>query len=176
MPDRTPQGIISGVRVLVDGNNVMHALRKLGVDAGRAALTRLLGDFSVRTGLPAAVVFDGHAPRGPLAEQLADPRVSVRYGESRPADDVLGELIAAHTAPRRLTVVSSDRAVQRLGRRRRCRIEEAAVFALRLLEPPPPKPGPVEPPAKRHGLSGDQAERWLEEFGLSDGPGAGEKE
>lgn len=160
------------VRVLVDGNNVMYALRDAGVPAaGRAALCRLLGDFAAQSGLAVAVVFDGAAPREALAEQLADPRIEVHYSGRRTADEVLGEMIDAHTAPRRLTLVSSDHEVRAMARRRRCGRVDATTFALRLLNPPPPRPAPVEPPEKRAGLEQGEVEQWLAEFGFQDEPG-----
>jgi predicted RNA-binding protein with PIN domain len=156
------------VRILVDGNNLMHAVREIGDEVGPSAVCRLLGDFAEATGLAVTVVFDGGGPSGRLAEQIHDPRIAVCYGGPRQADDVLEELIAAHTAPRRLTVVSSDREVRRMATRRQCRSVKADLFARRLLAPPPPAPEPVEPPGKRQGLSAEQTRQWLEEFGIHD--------
>ena len=156
------------VRVLADGNNLMFALRDLGVDVGRGGLCRLLGEFAEATGLAVAVVYDGGAPEGPLAQQLEDRRIAVWYGQDRPADEVLAEMIAAHSAPRRLTVVSSDRAVRRAARARRCRLADSGQFARRLIEPPPAPSPPAEPPGKCAGLTGQQAREWLKAFGLDD--------
>lgn len=124
------------------------------------------GHWAARNQLATTVVFDGSCPAGPLAKQIGDPRVEVRYAHPRTADEVIAELISAHSAPRRLNVVSSDHAVQRAARRRRCAVTEADAFAAALLAPPPQRPAPREPRAKRTGLSDGQAEQWLDEFGL----------
>ncbi len=147
----------------------MYALRKLGVPAGRQIVCRLLGDFAERTRLESAVVFDGHPPRGALARQVGDSRVAVHYGHGAEADAVLVELIDAHTAPRRLTVVSTDRAIRKAARRRRCQSVRAEDFAETLLNPPPPRPVVREPRAKRAGLNAGQIEQWIEYFGLDGG-------
>lgn len=157
------------VRVLVDGNNLTYALRDVGPEgAGRSMLCRLLGEFAARTGLAVAVVFDGAAPAGNLARQIADARIAVHYSGHRSADEVLAELIAAHSAPRSLTVISTDHDVQRHARHRRCHVVASAAFAARLVAPAPPKCEPVEPPEKRAGLDEGETQQWLKEFGLTD--------
>src|SRR5687768_8879589 len=64
------------------------------------------------------VVCDG-APK-PHARDSPEPGVELLYaGRGVSADDRIEALIEADTAPRRLTVVSSDRAIQKAARRRR---------------------------------------------------------
>jgi len=156
------------VPVLVDGNNVMHALADAGVDAGRSMLCELLIRYGARRDVAVGVVFDGSPPRPDEAKRIADPHISIRYSGGRTADEVLADLIRASSAPRALTVVSSDRGVQRQARRRRCRVVDSATFARRLTAEPPPPAEPDEPAAKRRGLSDGQAARWIEEFGIGD--------
>ncbi len=154
--------------MLVDGNNVMFALADRGVDAGRAMLSVLLGRYADENGLDVTVVFDGGAPRGGEAKRLADPRISAYYSGGRTADDVLADLIGAYSAPRNLTVVSSDRAVKRVAKRRRCKTTDAASFAEELTAPPRRPPKSIEPTAKRDGLAKGQLDKWLAEFGMTD--------
>ena len=95
--------------------------------------------------------------------------MTVLYGVDRTADDVLVERIRADSAPRRLTVVSTDRLIRREAGKRRCRVLRAEPFARRLLAPPTPAPAPDEPAAKMHGLADeDDAAHWLEQFDVSD--------
>jgi hypothetical protein len=156
------------IRVLVDGNNLMFALRDEAVEAGREMLCRLLGQFAERTGLAVAVIFDGASPPAPLAGQIADPRIEVHYSGHRTADAVLEDILAAHSAPRRLTVVSTDHEIVHLARHRRSRSVRSDVFARQLIDPPPPKPGPDVPSAKRTGLAEGEAEQWMHDLGLDD--------
>ena len=153
------------VGLLIDGNNLMHALRKAGADAGRGMLCRLLGD------LPAGrervcVVFDGPPPSRDLAGQLSGDRIEVHYSGPRKADEIIAEEIAADSAPRRLTVVSTDRQVRRQARRRRCRVRLSEEFAELLLRGRPARPPAAEPPEKRRGLTPEQTEAWMRELQL----------
>lgn len=155
------------MRLLVDGNNLMFALLEHLEGAGRATVCKLLGDWAERTGAPSAVVFDGPAPDSPLAQQLGDPRIEVYYSGRRKADDLIIELIHANTAPRRLTVVSTDREIREAARRRRCRSVRSEDFAMDLTAPPPPKTPDPEPRAKRRGPTGREKQYWREQFGLA---------
>jgi len=162
----------SDVRVLVDGNNVMGALAAECVDAGRSMLRELLARFAERVGGVVTVVFDGPPRRGESRPAAEAGSVTVLYGVDRTADDVVIERIRAESAPRRLTVVSSDRVIRREARKRRCRALRAESFAKWLLAPAPEPPAPDEPSAKLHGLTDeDDTARWLERFDLSDDDG-----
>lgn len=153
------------VRLLVDGNNLMFALADVAVEADRRRLSRMLGDFARREGAEVTVVYDGPRRRPSPADNGDDPRLTVYYSEGRTADEILAELIASHSAPRRLTIVSGDRAVQRQARRRRCQVVEALAFA-RQLKVRPRRATPQEPGAKQEGLGDGEADQWLREFGL----------
>jgi uncharacterized protein len=162
------------MRYLVDGNNLMFALAEVGIGADREQLGRLLGEFANRQGTDVTVVFDGPAPRGPPADRCGAD-ISAYYSGGRTADDVLADLVNSYSAPRNLTVVSGDRAVQRQAKRRGCKIIEALAFA-RLLKASargPAKAADDEPAAKREGLSKGQVDRWLKEFGLDDHDNSG---
>ena len=99
------------------------------------------------------------------AERIADLRISAYYSGRRTADGVLADLTESYSAPRQLAVVSSDRAVQRQAKRRRCKVIEASAFA-RQLKARPADEANGEPAAKRHGLEEGRLEHWLEEFGF----------
>ena len=154
--------------VLVDGNNVMYALADAGVDAGRSMLCELLRRYGRQRRVEIGVAFDGAPPPVDEARRIADPHISIHYSGERTADDVLADLIGSCSAPRALTVVSSDRGVQRHARRRRCRILDAATFARWLTAPAPDLAPPAEPDGKRNGLPAGQTEQWLDELGLAD--------
>ncbi len=150
--------------LLIDGNNLAHAM---GAEVGRGKLCRLLGRWAEATGEKVCVVFDGPAPPAPLAGQIADERVEVRYAAPREADEVLLDFLGAHSHPRRLKVVSTDREIRRAARARRAEPVRSEHFAEQLLRPPAPPPPDPEPDAK-HGapMSPEQREHWLREFGI----------
>jgi len=152
------------VSYLIDGNNVMHALAAVGIDADRAELTRLLERLASQGGR-VHVVYDGPSPQ---AEKTAPgTTVAVSYSGKRSADELMERLIAADTAPRRLYVVSTDYRIRRAARRRRCRIVTSEEFALTLSRAGRAKaPRRDEPIEKQTGLMPDSAREWLKEFGL----------
>jgi len=162
------------VPFLIDGNNLLYAVRNAGLDVGPAGLCAMLGRFA-DSRQRVRVVFDGPPPPAPQAEQIAETGVEALYAAPRSADELIAEAVATDTAPRRLTVVSTDRAVRRAARRRRCRLERSDEFADRLMRfiNRPPRPGSVEPPEKRRGLTPEQTEAWLKELDLD--TEAGEK-
>lgn len=119
--------------VLVDAYNVLHATGVLPPDlAGMdlVDLAHLIADS--RYGRRRVIlVCDG----GPLASREPEPLSEgpdglwVFYaGPGRDADGAIEAMVAASTAPRRVTVVSSDRRVRQAGRRRRCAVVTADEF------------------------------------------------
>ena len=166
---------------LIDGNNLMHALRDVGLEVGRGGLCRLMGRFageggsgSKRTGPgKVRVIFDGTPPYGPLAEQIEDERIDVKYAVGQTADDVIIECIAADSAPRRLTVVSTDREIRTAARRRKCKTTTSEDFAktlVRMLERSRQVSAgqSAEPPEKLVGLTPEQTRAWLRELNVEE--------
>lgn len=156
--------------LLIDGNNVIYALLDAGQDVGRVGLCRLLSRLAEQ-GETVAVVFDGPPPPGGMSRQIELTGVEVSYSAGRSADEVIFEKIAENSAPRRLTVVSSDREIRKAARRRQCRRQTSAEFAeqlIRLVEQPPSPaaPQPPELQQKRRGLTEEETQQWLKEFGL----------
>lgn len=149
---------------LIDGNNLMHAV---GADVGRTGLCKLLGPL-VEAGQRVCVVFDGSSPPPGMAQQIDDTSIEAYYSGKRTADEVICERIAADSAPRRLVVVSSDRQIRAAAHRRRCVRLTSAEFAASLerLVEARHRRHQTEPVEKRLGLSEEQLEEWLREFGL----------
>jgi hypothetical protein len=117
-------------------------------------------------------------PPGPLVIDSADHRVTradhfhVRYsGRATSADDLIGEMVRASTAPRRIIVISSDHAVQRQARKRRCEVLSAEEFLghlahdARLSNRAAPRA-----PARTmdSSMSAEQVERWKRVFNVDD--------
>jgi predicted RNA-binding protein with PIN domain len=114
--------------LIIDGYNLLHASGILGRGVGPGGLERsraALLNFLVESLEPselagAVVVFDAReAPPG--LPRIVDHRgMRVQFAEpGGDADQVIEELIRAHSAPRRLVVVSSDHRLHRAARRRR---------------------------------------------------------
>lgn len=156
--------------LLIDCYNVLHA-EKPSALAGlsEASLCALLARSRWAAG-GVTVVCDG-SPK-PHSLKPGDPALGavelIFSGADRSADDVIIALIDSDSAPRRLTVVSSDRAVRRAARRRKARDWTSEGFLNRLAtsgrtggggSPAPSKPGGT-------AMGDDQVERWLDWFGI----------
>ncbi|MEO1236393.1 MAG: NYN domain-containing protein [Planctomycetota bacterium] len=157
--------------LVVDCYNVLHATMPpmlAGLDEG--GLCRALGRTDWARRGPVTVVADGR-PKPLRAEVSPVAEVELVFaGSHRSADDLIVELINRDSAPRRLTVVSSDRAIRAAARRRRARDLSSEDFIDRLVHqlrrhragPPPsarPDFGPLPP---------ELVERWRKHFGIPD--------
>lgn len=162
---------------LIDGNNLLHAawdIEDPDRPIGRSGLCRELGGWAERKRENVLVVFDGPAPPRGLAEQIADPRIEVRYSGRVSADEVLIEILDTHSAARRLIVVSTDRRIAAAARRRRARSVRSDEFWIQLVRDLAARPPRArEPREKAQGLDPEGRRHWLREFGLDQG-GPGE--
>ena len=158
---------------LIDGNNLLHAAHAHmpGPAVGRQQLCEVLGRWACRTAADLTVVFDGPPPRPGLEQQMLATKIGVVFSVPRSADEVIEEMVERASAPAQIHVVTSDRAIQSVARRRRCVCLESADFARELgtppqprdddstaTEPPPEKPGPPRP---------EETEEWLRRFDFS---------
>jgi predicted RNA-binding protein with PIN domain len=102
----------AGIRIIVDGNNVMGS-RPDGWWRDRAgAARRLVEQIGAWAQEDVVVVFDGRSP----GAFPAPPRVDVRFAERGgrdAADDVIAALVAADDDPATIRVVTSDAGLAR---------------------------------------------------------------
>jgi predicted RNA-binding protein with PIN domain len=159
--------------LLIDGYNLLYASGVLAPDGRGTSLQRArtaLLDYLERVVDPdelprTTVVFDArYAPPG-LPRQARHGDILIRFAaRHREADDLLEELIQQDTAPRQLTVVSSDHRVQRAARRRKAIAIDSDIWVARQtkrrrLPPAPASAKPTEP------LTDAEVQSWLAEFG-----------
>jgi predicted RNA-binding protein with PIN domain len=133
-PDRDP--LAATQRLLIDGNNLLHALSKT---AGAAPAAALIG--RLRGAIPASVtielVFDGPAERGLRNERIASG-VVVRYSGGRTADAVIltivddVRLLDGTEGSAALLVVTDDRDLRHGARLRGARTAGSAWLLGRL--------------------------------------------
>ena len=156
---------------LVDGYNVYHAARKMADQWSHITtltLCQWIAQDMQRLNDRAIVVFDGNKLRGQSWEVLPADFVEIRHsGPEQDADSALEDLIQQNTAPRRLTVVSSDNRLRKAARRRRCKLLKAPEYLEELVrrQQTPPRRC-TEPIQKRRGLAEGELPEWLERFGL----------
>jgi uncharacterized protein len=162
--------------LLIDGYNLLHAVGIIGRGIGPGGLERsrlallnfLVESLDPKEAATTTVVFDAReAPPG--APRTLDHRgIKVLFSTGYPdADAMIDELIRADSAPRRLTVVSSDHQVQRSARRRKARSVDSDVWYAEIIRQrierrtrrvfKPTKPGVP--------LLAEEVDRWLRRFG-----------
>lgn len=162
--------------VLIDGYNLLAAVGIVGHGVGRGGLERsrqALLNFLAES-LDSAeiarttVVFDAANAPPSLPRVVEHRGLTVRFSTGyEDADALIEELIRAESAPRRLTVVSSDHRLQRAARRRRARAVDSDIWYAEIVRRRRDrrKSSPA-PPAKPHvPLLQEDVARWLEQFG-----------
>lgn len=166
--------------LIVDGYNLMHAVGLARARYGPGQLQKqrerllafLAEHVSAIQRLRTTVVFDARdAPPG-LARHAVHAEMEIVF--ARPgdeADPLIEELIAAHSAPKQVLLVSSDHRLQKAARRRRARFIDSEAFAEKLERAAAARDHPVvrepENPAEKTGggLAAEDVAAWLEEFG-----------
>lgn len=165
------------MRILIDGYNLMYAMgllgKRLGPDGLRKVRHRFLTDLADALGAVDAyqttVVFDASAPPGNAPAETSHKGLTVLFASNEAsADDRIERLIAAHTSPKSLTVVSSDQRIRQAAARRKAKALTTDEFWT-LLESrkrgKPDEPPPARETSERTaGLSPQEAAYWLNEF------------
>jgi predicted RNA-binding protein with PIN domain len=167
------------MRTLIDGYNLMHALglmnKRLGPGGLHKVRHRFLNDLAAALDPIEAhqttVVFDAAEPPTGLAGELRHKALTVIFAvDDESADERIEVLIAQHSAPKTLTVVSSDHRVQAAARHRKAGVLGSDEFWSDLEDRKARKPQAAPAPpsaeelAREHGLSSAEADYWLEEF------------
>jgi hypothetical protein len=166
------------IRLIIDGYNLLHAVGILSVRPGkkhlemaRKTLLQRLGN-SLRADVRAntTIVFDAgpDAPRGLPAIQKYSG-MEIRFArDHKNADEQIMELIVQESAPKSLHVVSGDREIQELARRRRATAWDSETWYDSLSHFAPPDPDPEERNAaepREPQQSEEQIQSWLRTFG-----------
>ncbi len=127
---------------LIDGYNLLHVTGIVGRGRGPGGLERsrtallnfLAASLDPTEIVRTTVVFDArNAPPG-LPRTMSHHGIAVRFAaKDETADQRIAELIRVDSAPRRLTVVSSDHEIQRAARRRRAKAVDSDVWYAELI-------------------------------------------
>jgi len=156
--------------LIIDGYNLLHAVR--GILEQQAEITddqlcRIIGQYLYRKKGKGSIIFDGTGPKDKsVFDNLFNLEV-VFSGTNCEADDVIEKLIQKNTAPRSLTVVSSDRRVKQAAEKKRAAAVDCVEFWMEVLtEIEKKQKRPVEPREKFIGLTEAETEYWLRVFGF----------
>lgn len=167
--------------LLIDGYNLMHAvglaLKRYGPGELEKRRERFLNHLAARLSdderSRTTIVFDAGDPTIDAPKEFTRSGMRICFSPAdSDADSVVEDLIARHSAPKQLRVVSSDRRLQTAATRRRAaavRSEEFVAELDRRSSRPAAESGPVDDPeltAKQgREISTAESEHWLSVFG-----------
>jgi uncharacterized protein len=164
------------MRTLIDGYNVMFAAglmgRKFAPAAFRKVRLRFLNDLAATLdpidAHATTVVFDANDAPEHVPAATSHKGITVLYAvDHDSADERIEDLIAHHSNPRALTVVSSDHRIQRAATRKKAKVLSADDFLNRLdslKERKRPTIEVHEESTREELLTPIESAFWLEEF------------
>lgn len=155
--------------IIIDGHNLLYSIQKIDEDSesiSEVQLCRILGRYLKLKGETGELVFDGTGPRDKSGFDNISNLEVFFAGLSSDADAVIEDKIRASTAPRRLTVVSSDRRLRDAARSRKAAVIKSQVFWDNVEKQLSRKRPAREPEGKRRGLTESETRQWLKFFGI----------
>jgi uncharacterized protein len=162
---------------IIDGYNLLNVVGIIGrgigpggLERARLALLNFLAEsLEKQDVLKTIVVFDSREAPWGLPRTVRHKGLTVQYASKYPdADCLIEELIQKDSAPRQLTVVSSDHRLQRAAKRRRARAVDSDIWYAEILRARRERQqcGSQEtiaqPPVP---LLPEDVDYWLEQFG-----------
>jgi len=157
--------------IIIDGHNLLHSIQESNPDFGLVSdvqLCRVVSRYLKRISEKGEVVFDGTGPRDKSGfDNIENLEVSFA-GARSDADTVIEDKIKANTAPKRLTIVSSDRRLRDAARKRKAIVVKSHDFWDNLCKQLARKKKIAEPSGKRQGLSEGETELWIKIFDLEE--------
>ena len=155
--------------IIIDGHNLLHSIVNISEEAesiNDVQLCWIVSKYLKMIREKGEIIFDGTGPRDKSQfDNIANLEV-LFAGLGSDADTVIENKIKASTAPKRLTVVSSDRRLRDSARKRRATAVKSEIFWNNLQKQLKRKKPVKEPEAKRVGLSESETKQWLDFFGI----------
>ena len=153
--------------VVVDGHNLLWAVQELSEQVvSDVQLCRIVGRYLKLTGEKGQIIFDGIGPPDKSGfENISNVEV-LFAGRSTDTDTVIEKKITASTAPKRLTIVSTDRRLRRAARARKATAIKSEDFWADVQKRVRTRSRNKEPAEKRLGLTDSETKQWLEFFNL----------
>ncbi len=154
---------------IVDGYNLLWAIPKTGHSSdpvNDVQLCRILGRYFELIGDSGEIVFDGIGPPNKTGFDNIRKLEVFFTGIKVDADTVIEAKVKANTAPKRLTVISSDRRLRDAARARKARTVKSEAFWSDVQKQLSRKTTFKEPQQKQLGLNESETEQWLKFFEL----------
>jgi hypothetical protein len=157
---------------LIDGHNLLYAVLKYEefADMNIDYLCQAISKYLKRIKEKGHIIFDGDMPLKPGQTRTNYPALKVSYcGIDTDADTIIIEKINASSAPKRITVISSDREIADAARLRKAKAIPSDQFWHLLMEKIQQRHRPApEPREKRQGLTESETDLWMKKFGFKD--------
>jgi len=154
---------------IIDGYNLLHSIRKTDEDLESISdvqLCRVISRYLKLIGQKGEIVFDGTGPRDKSVFDNISNLEVLFAGRATDADTVIEQKIRINTAPKRLTIVSSDRRLRKAAKARKATALKSEAFWEGLQKQLSRKKRIKEPVEKRLGISESETEQWLRLFKL----------
>ena len=157
--------------LLIDGYNLLHVTAIVGhggLRGSREGLLRFLASaIDPRERPQTTIVFDAAEAPPNLPRTIVFEEMTIHFSsEYDNADELIEELIEAHSVPKSLLVVSSDHRLQRAARRRKAPFVDSDVWFADALRRRAASRRPAPVVARPTGnLSTEEIDYWLSEFG-----------
>lgn len=164
------------MRYLIDGHNLVFAMKNgadqlAGFEVSHTAqlLCKVLQEYMYHKRADAVLYFDGLGPQDRRFYNNFTHVNVVFAGADYEADDYIIGDVETDTAPKSLVVVSTDRRVKEVAKKKKCRMIDSFDFWCDMVEyVNKPKKKKPEPSAKTKGLSESEVDAWMKVFGLKD--------
>jgi len=158
----------SAIMLIIDGYNLLWAAQKQS-EAGAITdiqLCHMIGRYLRLTNQTGQIIFDGIGPpdKSPFAK-AANLEI-IFSGQNTDADSIIEAKITADSAPKRLTVISSDQQVRKAAKRAKSVSIKSEQFYGEMIKTLARKRPEREPMEKRAGLDEAQTRQWLKYFEL----------
>jgi predicted RNA-binding protein with PIN domain len=154
---------------IIDGHNLLHSIQKTDESSESISdvqLCRIVGRYLKLAGETGEIIFDGTGPRDKSGFDNISNLEVFFAGLGTDTDTIIEDKIRANTAPKRLSIVSSDRRLRKAAQVRKATVVKSQVFWNNLQKQLSRKKGIREPAAKRQGLTDGETKQWLEFFGF----------
>ena len=155
--------------VIIDGHNLLHSICKAGGDSealSELQLCWIIGRYLRQSGESGEIIFDGTGPRDKSGFDNISNLEVFFAGLHSDTDTVIEDKIRVSTAPKRLTIVSSDRRLRKAAQARKAAVIKSEDFWNNVQKRFRRKKIAKEPAEKYLGLTESETQQWLKFFGL----------
>lgn len=155
--------------IIIDGYNLLHSIQKTREEfesISDVQLCRVISRYLKLIGQKGEIIFDGIGPPDKSGFDNISNLEVIFSGRATDADTVIEHKIRANTAPKRLTIVSSDRRLRKAAQARKATAAKSEAFWADLGKQLSRKRPAKEPKEKQQGLDESETRLWMRFFGL----------